>query len=185
MRGAQQPISARVLASAAGTILDDSDFYPYGGERPITSSSGNRYKFEGKEQEQQQAQQGATQQQQQAQTQQLSAEDVTKVIQQAQKSSSDPVSTGMQIFNNLGNNVTVSGDVLRQAVKDTGVTVSGAAGDLISHADRVTKSGSDVTITSKSKFDTNQNGILCLRPSTQIIPRLIDWATCSNGRSAH
>ncbi len=147
MRGAQQPISARVLASVAGTILDDSDFYPYGGERPITSSSGNRYKFEGKEQEQQQAQQGATQQQQQAQqgatqqqqqaqTQQLSAEDVTKVIQQAQKSSSDPV-----------------------------------------------KSGSDVTITSKSKFDTNQNGILCLRPSTQIIPRLIDWATCSNGPS--
>src|SRR2546426_2365589 len=41
--------TARVVTNAAGTILDDSDFYPYGGERPVTSSSGNRYKFEGKE----------------------------------------------------------------------------------------------------------------------------------------
>jgi len=29
--------------------LDDSDFYPFGGERPILSSSGDRYKFTGKE----------------------------------------------------------------------------------------------------------------------------------------
>jgi RHS repeat-associated protein len=41
--------SARVVTNAGGTILDDSDFYPFGGERPITSSSGNNYKFTGKE----------------------------------------------------------------------------------------------------------------------------------------
>ena len=41
--------SARVVTNASGTILDDSDFYPFGGERSYNSSSGNRYKFERKE----------------------------------------------------------------------------------------------------------------------------------------
>ena len=41
--------TARVVANSSGGLLDDSDFYPYGGERVVTSSSGNRYKFTGKE----------------------------------------------------------------------------------------------------------------------------------------
>ncbi len=41
--------SAHVVTNAAGTIQDDSDFYPYGGERSYTSSSGNTRKFTGKE----------------------------------------------------------------------------------------------------------------------------------------
>jgi RHS repeat-associated protein len=41
--------TARVVTNASGTILDDSDFYPFGGERVISSSSGNRYKFTHKE----------------------------------------------------------------------------------------------------------------------------------------
>jgi RHS repeat-associated protein len=41
--------TARVVANASGTILDDSDFYPFGGERVVASSSGNNYKFTGKE----------------------------------------------------------------------------------------------------------------------------------------
>jgi RHS repeat-associated protein len=41
--------TARVVANASGSILDDSDFYPFGGERVVSSSSGNRYKFTGKE----------------------------------------------------------------------------------------------------------------------------------------
>lgn len=41
--------TSRVVASATGAILDQSDFYPFGGERVITSSSGNTYKFTGKE----------------------------------------------------------------------------------------------------------------------------------------
>ena len=35
--------------SATGTILDDSDFYPFGGEHVVVSNSGNTYKFTGKE----------------------------------------------------------------------------------------------------------------------------------------
>jgi RHS repeat-associated protein len=42
--------TSRVVANASGAIQDDSDFYPYGGERPITGpSTGNHYKFSGKE----------------------------------------------------------------------------------------------------------------------------------------
>jgi RHS repeat-associated protein len=38
-----------VVTSAAGQILDDSDFYPFGGERAVTSSTDNTYLFTGKE----------------------------------------------------------------------------------------------------------------------------------------
>ena len=41
--------TARIVTNATGTILDDSDFYPFGGERVVTSTSGNTYKFTGKE----------------------------------------------------------------------------------------------------------------------------------------
>ncbi|MGH9344143.1 MAG: RHS repeat domain-containing protein [Terriglobia bacterium] len=41
--------SARVVAGANGNILDDCDFLPFGDERCVTSSSGNNYKFTGKE----------------------------------------------------------------------------------------------------------------------------------------
>jgi RHS repeat-associated protein len=41
--------TSRIVTGAAGNILDQSDFYPFGGERIITASSGNTYKFTGKE----------------------------------------------------------------------------------------------------------------------------------------
>jgi RHS repeat-associated protein len=41
--------SAHIVTNSSGTTLDDSDFYPFGGERSYTSSSGNNYKFTGKE----------------------------------------------------------------------------------------------------------------------------------------
>jgi len=42
--------TARVVVNAGGTTLDDSDFYPFGGERPVVGpTSGNTYKFTGKE----------------------------------------------------------------------------------------------------------------------------------------
>ena len=41
--------SARVITNSSGTILDDSDFTPFGVEMSHSSGSGNRYKFTGKE----------------------------------------------------------------------------------------------------------------------------------------
>jgi len=91
--------------------------------------------------------------------QQLSVADVTKIIQQAQKSGGDPVSTGMQIFNGLGSNASVTGDTLRQAIKESKVDLGGAAADLIQHADSISKSGSNVTITNSSAFSSKQGDV--------------------------
>jgi RHS repeat-associated protein len=42
--------TSRMVVSSTGTILDDSDFYPFGGERPaIPPTSGNAFKFTCKE----------------------------------------------------------------------------------------------------------------------------------------
>jgi len=42
--------SASVITNGySGTILDESDYYPFGGERVITNSDPNQYKFTGKE----------------------------------------------------------------------------------------------------------------------------------------
>ena len=41
--------TSRIVTNTTGSILDESDFYPFGGERVITASSGNTYKFTGKE----------------------------------------------------------------------------------------------------------------------------------------
>jgi RHS repeat-associated protein len=47
---ADQVESTRVVTNTSGTLLDDSDFYPFGGERPaMTNTSGNNYKFQSKE----------------------------------------------------------------------------------------------------------------------------------------
>ena len=88
---------------------------------------------------------------------QLTLSDVIKIIQQAQQSGVDPASMAMQIFNNLGDKVSVTGAVLREALAKTGVTLGGAAADLISHADSISKSGSTVTVSNKSDYTTTQN----------------------------
>jgi RHS repeat-associated protein len=40
--------STRLVTSATGTVQDDSDFYPFGGEIQVANSVDNRYKFTGK-----------------------------------------------------------------------------------------------------------------------------------------
>jgi RHS repeat-associated protein len=41
--------SADVITDATGNILEESDYFPYGGEIAITNNDGNNYKFTGKE----------------------------------------------------------------------------------------------------------------------------------------
>lgn len=97
-------------------------------------------------------------QQEQAQNQ-LSAADVTKIVQQAQKSSSDPATTAINIFNGLGNNVSVTGDALRQGIKDSKVALDDASSALLANATSLTKNGSQVTINSARQTETNIAGV--------------------------
>jgi RHS repeat-associated protein len=41
--------SSRALATSAGALCYDADFYPYGGEHPYTNTCSQNYKFTGKE----------------------------------------------------------------------------------------------------------------------------------------
>lgn len=41
--------STSVLTNASGNIQNESDYYPFGGERPVTQNLTNHYKFTGKE----------------------------------------------------------------------------------------------------------------------------------------
>jgi len=41
--------SSRAITTSTGTLCYDADFYPYGGERLITSTCAQNYEFEGKE----------------------------------------------------------------------------------------------------------------------------------------
>jgi RHS repeat-associated protein len=41
--------TARIVANSSGSVLDDSDFYPFGGERVSLNSSPQNYKFTAKE----------------------------------------------------------------------------------------------------------------------------------------
>lgn len=41
--------SSNVITSATGSVLNESDYYPYGGESVVTDTISNHYKFTGKE----------------------------------------------------------------------------------------------------------------------------------------
>lgn len=88
----------------------------------------------------------------------LSVEQVKNIITQAQAGASDPVSVGMQIFNNLGDNVSVSGDTLRQALTESGLATDGPMSALVAGAQSITKTGSQVTVTGAKEIQTQIRG---------------------------
>jgi RHS repeat-associated protein len=94
----------------------------------------------------------------QAQQQQLSAQDITKIIKSAQASSSDPVTTAINMFNNLGENVTASGDALRQGMKQAGFAMPDTLAPVVSNATSISKSGRAVTIESAKRAEYKVEG---------------------------
>jgi hypothetical protein len=92
------------------------------------------------------------------QTTALTVDDVKNIIARAQAGATDPVSAGMQIFNNLGDNVTVSGDILRQGLTESGVPTDGPMSALVAAAASITKTGSQVTVTSTKEIQTQISG---------------------------
>ncbi len=60
----------------------------------------------------------------------LSVDDVTKIIAAAKTATTDPVSVAMQIFSALGDNVTVSGSDLQQALTASAIPLQGPLADV-------------------------------------------------------
>jgi len=88
----------------------------------------------------------------------LTVDDVKNVITQAQAGAADPVTIGMQIFNNLGADVTVSGDILRQALTASNIAVDGPLAALLAAAQSITKTGSQVTVSNAQEIQTEISG---------------------------
>jgi len=71
----------------------------------------------------------------------------------AQASSSDTVTTAINMFNNLGQNVTASGDALRGGMKEANFALPGTLAPMVSNVTSISKSGSAVTIESAKGGD--------------------------------
>jgi len=88
----------------------------------------------------------------------LTVDDVKGIIAQAQAGATDPMTVAMQIFTSLGDNVTVTGDILRQALAAANVAASGPLSTLLAASQGIAKSGSQVTVTNSQQIQTEING---------------------------
>jgi RHS repeat-associated protein len=91
--------------------------------------------------------------QNQSQTKQLTADDVSKGI-KAFDSDKDDKNPGrvVKALDTMGKDFTVSGDTLKQGVKDSGVTMPKAADKVLANVDSITRTGDKVVITNKGSM---------------------------------
>jgi hypothetical protein len=92
------------------------------------------------------------------QTTPLSVEDVKNIIAQARAGTADPIAFSMQMFNSLGGNIAVSGDILRQALTESSVDMNGPLSFVLTAAEDITKNGSQVTVSNTGEIKTEING---------------------------
>ncbi len=88
----------------------------------------------------------------------LTVDQVNDIITQAQAGGNDPVSVAMQIFDRLGDNIAVAGDVLRQALGNSNVPLTGPLATLLAAVQGISKSGNQVTITNTQETTTQISG---------------------------
>lgn len=87
-----------------------------------------------------------------SETPSLNVDDVTKLITSARAGATDPVSTGLAIFQGLGENAVLSGDVLRQALSQASLAVAGPLADVLSAVGSITKTGSLISMVNNQEL---------------------------------
>jgi hypothetical protein len=76
----------------------------------------------------------------------LTMDQVTQLISQAKSAGPNPLLMGIQMFNNLGQNVTLPGPTLALALTSSGVPVDPSLAPLLSAIQNISKAGSHVSI---------------------------------------
>lgn len=76
----------------------------------------------------------------------LTMDQVTQLISQAKSAGPNPLLMGIQMFNNLGQNVTLLGPTLALALTSSGVPVDPSLAPLLSAIQNISKVGSHVSI---------------------------------------
>jgi hypothetical protein len=82
----------------------------------------------------------------------LSVDDVMKLVSSARSGTTDPISTCIAIFQSLGENATVSGDVLRSALSQASLSVEGPLSDVMAAVGNITKTGSLISVTNSQEL---------------------------------
>jgi hypothetical protein len=76
----------------------------------------------------------------------LTLEQVAQIISQAKSAGANPMLIGIQIFNSLGDDVTVPGDILKLALTTSGIPITGPLVPLVNAIQNVTKTGDHLSI---------------------------------------
>lgn len=81
-----------------------------------------------------------------AETSTLTLDQVIQLISQAKSSSINPLLTGIQMFNNLGDNITLPGPTLALALTTCGLPVTPSLAPLLTAIQNISKTGIHVSI---------------------------------------
>lgn len=76
----------------------------------------------------------------------LTLDEVTQLISQAKSAGANPLLVGIQMFNNLVENVTLPGPTLAQALTTSGVPLDPSLSPLLTAIQNISKAGTHVTI---------------------------------------
>lgn len=82
----------------------------------------------------------------------LTVDDLMKFIAGARAGTTDQVSTSLGIFQGLGENVVLSGDVLRHALLQASISLRGPLADVLGVVGSVTKTGNLITVVNNQEI---------------------------------
>src|ERR1700693_844425 len=76
----------------------------------------------------------------------VSVDDVLKLITSARAGTADPISSSLAIFQGLGENAVLSGDVLRQALSQASLSLDGQLAAALAAVETITKTGNLIVL---------------------------------------
>lgn len=88
----------------------------------------------------------------------LTEGDMKEIISQSISKSAEPIALTMGLFGKLGDRVTVTGDVLRKGLADSGIAVTGPTSMLIESVRSIEKNGNTIAVTNDQDLSVKING---------------------------
>jgi hypothetical protein len=87
----------------------------------------------------------------------LTPDQVTQIISQAESCGGNPILLAIQIFNSLGDNVTLPGNTLALALTQSRIPIPGPLVPLVNAIQSISKTGNHITITINQIIETLLN----------------------------
>lgn len=89
----------------------------------------------------------------------LTVEEVKQVIEQARGAKADPMGNVMGMFEGLGESASVSGEVLQQALKESGIPLPAEYKEIFSGIQTIEKNGDQVQLVMSSQLQPTVRGM--------------------------